>query len=657
MEHIRLRTKHRCEGIYSIETYTNNKVYVGSAVNMYKRVFFNHLRELRKNIHGNKHLQNHFNKYGEDDLLFYVIEFVPKKRNEPILEFKNRLLKREDYWIHKFPNKFNMNPNASSNLGMRGCKHKTHKIPVQQTKIHNIDMYDFKGIFIKTYPNIKTITKDIGIPYGTIYYHIMHGYTTRTEREPIFCRHEEDINKILKQPVSNFKEKVNKKIPIYQFNTQGNFIKKYKNVAEAIKETKITTIYRYLNGHANKTKNYIWSFNTTPTEEQIKKANKKNYDINSKPIYQFNLCGKFIKKYEDVYSAAHYIQSSEIYTCLKNKVVIINNFVFSLSSFVTIKQIKAIGVSVDLYSTKGVLIKTFSCITDVADYIKMGRSTIIKQGLQNKNPIGDYIVCKQGEKITEQLLNVQKQLESIQNAKVSQFDLQGNFIAEYKNQSEAEKITGISGSAISSYLNNKNKRTKKFIWTHGGNPTQEQILKANDTTKHIDPVKKSRATRKGFHTHRTQKNKENKLIDQYDIKGFFIQTHKSRCEATLTTGIDATYILKCVQGKCVSAKGFFFVNHGESIIEKLKQQYLKSNPPTQKHVYQFSINGKCVAEYKSIAEAIHQTKLVSLSDCLHGKSTFSGDFIFKFENFITQEEIEHAKYNRIKQFKTNFPNF
>jgi len=62
------------------------------------------------------------------------------------------------------------------------------------------------------------------------------------------------------------------------------------------------------------------------------------------------------------------------------------------------------------------------------------------------------------------------------------------------------------------------------------------------------------------------------------LKGNFIQTHKSRCEATLTTGIDASYILKCVQGKRVSAKGFFFVNHGESINEKLQHQFNKTNP-------------------------------------------------------------------------------
>jgi len=80
MEHIRLRKTRTESGVYSIETYTNNKVYIGSAVNFSQRIFYQHLYQLRKNTHHNVHLQNHYNKYGEDDLLFYIIEFIPKKK-------------------------------------------------------------------------------------------------------------------------------------------------------------------------------------------------------------------------------------------------------------------------------------------------------------------------------------------------------------------------------------------------------------------------------------------------------------------------------------------------------------------------------------------------------------------------------------------------
>ena len=61
----------RC-GVYCIKNKINNKVYIGSSHNMYKR-FRRHLNELRKNKHGNTHLQNAFLKYGEGN--FYICIF------------------------------------------------------------------------------------------------------------------------------------------------------------------------------------------------------------------------------------------------------------------------------------------------------------------------------------------------------------------------------------------------------------------------------------------------------------------------------------------------------------------------------------------------------------------------------------------------------
>jgi group I intron endonuclease len=55
-------------GIYKITNVTNNKCYIGSAVNVYNRLG-DHRKELRKDRHCNKHFQNSWNKYGEENLL------------------------------------------------------------------------------------------------------------------------------------------------------------------------------------------------------------------------------------------------------------------------------------------------------------------------------------------------------------------------------------------------------------------------------------------------------------------------------------------------------------------------------------------------------------------------------------------------------------
>ncbi len=56
-------------GIYSIGFKDKDCLYVGRAVNVYKR-FSAHKCNLRRGVHHNRGLQNHYNKYGEDSLIF-----------------------------------------------------------------------------------------------------------------------------------------------------------------------------------------------------------------------------------------------------------------------------------------------------------------------------------------------------------------------------------------------------------------------------------------------------------------------------------------------------------------------------------------------------------------------------------------------------------
>jgi len=62
-------------GVYKIINKVNGKIYIGSA-KRFKQRAGEHLYSLKKNKHQNKHLQNSFNKYGEDVFLFEVIEVV-----------------------------------------------------------------------------------------------------------------------------------------------------------------------------------------------------------------------------------------------------------------------------------------------------------------------------------------------------------------------------------------------------------------------------------------------------------------------------------------------------------------------------------------------------------------------------------------------------
>lgn len=62
-------------GIYIIKNIVNNKVYIGQSSALPQR-FQEHRYKLRRNIHGNSHLQNAWNKYGENKFVFILIEKI-----------------------------------------------------------------------------------------------------------------------------------------------------------------------------------------------------------------------------------------------------------------------------------------------------------------------------------------------------------------------------------------------------------------------------------------------------------------------------------------------------------------------------------------------------------------------------------------------------
>ncbi len=68
----------KISGIYKIINKINDKYYIGSSNNIYKR-FNQHKLNLNKNIHKNSHLQWSWNKYGNNNFNFVIIEEIPQE--------------------------------------------------------------------------------------------------------------------------------------------------------------------------------------------------------------------------------------------------------------------------------------------------------------------------------------------------------------------------------------------------------------------------------------------------------------------------------------------------------------------------------------------------------------------------------------------------
>lgn len=69
-------------GIYAIENLINGKVYIGQSVDIKKR-FREHKYHFKTNNHCNNYLQNAWNKYGEENFSFEIIEQCSEEELRP----------------------------------------------------------------------------------------------------------------------------------------------------------------------------------------------------------------------------------------------------------------------------------------------------------------------------------------------------------------------------------------------------------------------------------------------------------------------------------------------------------------------------------------------------------------------------------------------
>ena len=104
-------------GIYKITNLKNNKGYIGQSTDIKTR-WKNHKLELKNNAHRNSHLQNAFNKYGEEAFEFRILEETTEENLDDA----------EEYWINYFNS---TNPEKGYNLRYGGNSSK-HREDIQE---------------------------------------------------------------------------------------------------------------------------------------------------------------------------------------------------------------------------------------------------------------------------------------------------------------------------------------------------------------------------------------------------------------------------------------------------------------------------------------------------------------------------------------------
>jgi len=172
-------------GIYVIRNLINDKIYIGSSVNIKKR-FCQHRNSLKKNKHHNKYLQRSWNKYGEENFEFVVIEHhsYPEKilgrENKCIFlynpEYNSVRVNKEGRFVLSEETKKRISKsNKGKSHGVKGQK------PSEQTRLATIESN--KKRTGKNNPNSKKViniitdeifdcareaAQSIGIPKSTL---------------------------------------------------------------------------------------------------------------------------------------------------------------------------------------------------------------------------------------------------------------------------------------------------------------------------------------------------------------------------------------------------------------------------------------------------------------------------------------------------------
>lgn len=111
-------------GVYVIKNKINDKVYIGSSINIKKR-WKEHINSLQKKSHANFHLQRAWDTYGKEAFEFSIEE---ECKVENLLAVEQRWL--DEYKSYNIDNGYNICENAGNTLGRKHTDESRKKISI-----------------------------------------------------------------------------------------------------------------------------------------------------------------------------------------------------------------------------------------------------------------------------------------------------------------------------------------------------------------------------------------------------------------------------------------------------------------------------------------------------------------------------------------------
>lgn len=201
-------------GIYKINF--KNKCYIGSSKNIYSRLA-QHISHLRAGKHHSRYMQRCYNKYGEENFNFEILE---------IIEYDEKILREKELkYIKHFKSVFNSTTPIEyhHNKDMKNRISKTLKLKYQNGEIKNprlgrgikISIYNFKGEILYDNITIAEATRKLNLSNRNVLGNNIRVGRAITKKFYIIIPSNENFQFLYKW----IKKQKGLKVPIYKINS------------------------------------------------------------------------------------------------------------------------------------------------------------------------------------------------------------------------------------------------------------------------------------------------------------------------------------------------------------------------------------------------------------------------------------------------------